>query len=93
MTAYEKVISNLNGNLDDNAKEQDIAQALLCPETTEEEITHLVASFIDFELLKECVDNYVKKQNIIHLFDPIGERAKYMNLGFLEPLKLNVQND
>lgn len=98
MTAYEKVISNLNGNLDDNAKRQDIAQALLCPETTEAEILHLfsifwVARFIDFELLKQCIEYYVKKQNIIHLFDPIGERANYMNLGFLEPLKLNVQNN
>ena len=98
MTAYEKVISNLNGNLDDDSKKQDIAQALLCPETTEEEITHLfslfgVASVIDFELLKECVDNYVKKQNIIHLFDPIGERAKYMNLRFWELFKLNSHND
>ena len=81
MTAYEKVISNLNGNLDDNARKQDIAQALLSPETTEEEIAHLfslfwVARFVDFELLKECINNYVKKQNIIHLFEPIGKRAK-----------------
>ena len=44
MTTYEKVISNLNGNLDDNAKKQDIVQALLCPDTTEEDITDLIWS-------------------------------------------------
>ena len=80
MTAYEKVISNLNGNIDNDSKKQYIAQALLCPETTEEEIVHLfsifwVARFIDFTLLKQCIDYYTKKQNIIHLFDPIGKRA------------------
>lgn len=84
MTAYEKVISNLNRNLDDDSKKQDIAQALFCPEATEEEITHLfsifwVARFIDFELLKECIEYYAKKQNIIYLFDPIGERAQSLH--------------
>ena len=84
MTAYEKVISNLNGNLDDDSKKKDIAQALLCPDTTDEEIVHLfsnywVARFIDFELLKECIEYYTKKQNIIHLFDPIGERAQSLH--------------
>ena len=84
MTAYEKVISNLNGNLDDDLKKQDIAHALLCPETTEEEITHLfsmfwVARFIDLEMLKECIEFFAKKQNIIHLFDPIGERAQSLH--------------
>ena len=84
MTAYEKVISNLNGNLDDDSKKQDIAQALLSPETTEEEITHLfsifwVARFIDFELLKGCIEYYAKKQNIIHLFDSIGKRAQSLH--------------
>ena len=80
MTAYEKVISNLDGNLDDDSKKQDIAQALLCPETTEEEIVHLfsifwVAKLVDFELLKKCIEYYAKKQNIILLFEPIGKRA------------------
>lgn len=84
MTAYEKAISNLNGNLDDDSKKQDIAQALLSPETTEEEITHLfsifwVARFIDLELLKGCIEYYAKKQNIIHLFDSIGERAQSLH--------------
>lgn len=84
MTVYEKVISNLNGNLDDDSKKQDIAQALLSPETTEEEITHLfsifwVARFIDLELLKGCIEYYAKKQNIIHLFDSIGERAQSLH--------------
>lgn len=80
MTAYEKVISNLDGNLDDDSKKQDIAQALLCPETTEEEIVHLlsifwVAKLVDFELLKKCIEYYAKKQNIIQLSEPIGKRA------------------
>jgi undecaprenyl diphosphate synthase len=84
VTVYEKVISNLNGNLDDDSKKQDIAQALLSPETTEEEITHLfsifwVARFIDLELLKGCIEYYAKKQNIIHLFDSIGERAQSLH--------------
>ena len=84
MTAYEKVISNLNGNLDDDSKKQDIAQALLCSEITDEEVANLfsifwVARFIDFELLKECIEYYAKKQNIIHLFDPIGERAQSLH--------------
>ena len=84
MTAYEKIKSNLNGNLDDDSKKQDIAQALLCPETTDEEIAHLFSIFwverlIDFELLKECIQYYAKKQNIIHLFDPIGERAQSLH--------------
>lgn len=84
MTAYEKVITNLNGNLDDDLKKQDIAQALLCSETTDEEIAHLfsifwVARLVDFELLKECIEYYTRKQNIIHLFDPIGERAQSLH--------------
>lgn len=84
MTAYEKVISNLNGNLDNDLMRQDITQALLSPETTEEEVIHLfsvflVARFIDFELLKECIEYYAKKQNIIHLFDSIGERAQSLH--------------
>lgn len=84
MTAYEKIISNLNGNLDDDSKKQEITQALLCPETTDEEIAHLfsifwVARLVDFELLKECIQYYAKKQNIIHLFDTIGERAQSLH--------------
>ena len=77
MTAYEKVISNLNGNLDDDSKKQDIAQALLCPETTEEEITNLfsifwIARFIDFELLKENTKGTV----------PVVIYTLYQNIGF-----------
>ncbi len=84
MTTYEKVISDINGPLDEESKKQSIAQALLWPEVTDEEITLMftniwVARFIDFELLKQCIEYYVKKQNIIHLFDPIGERAKSLH--------------
>lgn len=84
MTVYEKVISNLDGKLDDDSKKQDIAQALLCPETTEEEIVHLfsifwVAKLVDFELLKKCIEYYAKKQNIIQLFEPIGKRAQSLH--------------
>lgn len=84
MTIYEKVISDINGPLDDESKKQSIAQALLCPETTDEEITLMftniwVARFIDFELLKQCIEYYAKKQNIIHLFDSVGERAQSLH--------------
>ena len=84
MTAYEKVISNLNGSLDDDSNKQDIAQALLCPDTTDEEIVDLlsnfwVSRFVDLDLLKKCIAYYAKKQNIIHLFDPIGERAQSLH--------------
>ncbi|MBR5395590.1 MAG: hypothetical protein IK144_11015 [Bacteroidaceae bacterium] len=85
MTIYEKVISDINGYLDDESKKQSIAQALLCNETTNEEISLMftniwVARFIDFTLLKLCIDYYTKKQNIIHLFDPIGERAQSLHI-------------
>ena len=84
MTTDEKVISDINGSLDEESKKQSIAQALLCSEVTDEEITLMftniwVARFIDFELLKQCIEYYAKKQNIIHLFDPIGERAKSLH--------------
>lgn len=84
MTIYEKVISDINEHLDDESNKQSIAQALLCNETTNEEISLmftnlLVARFIDFTLLKQCIDYYTKKQNIIHLFDPIGERAQSLH--------------
>ena len=84
MTIYEKVISDINEHLDDESKKQSIAQALLCNETTNEEISLMftniwVARFIDFTLLKQCIDYYTKKQNIIHLFDPIGERAQSLH--------------
>lgn len=84
MTAYEKVIANINGNLDDEKKKQDIAQALLCPETTEEEIAHLlsifwVARFIDLDLLKKCIEYYAGKQNIVNLWVPLGERAQTLH--------------
>lgn len=38
-----------------------------------------VARFIDFTLLKKCIECYAKRQNIIHLFDPIGERAQSLH--------------
>ena len=84
MTIYEKVISDINGHLDDESKKQSIAQALLCNETTNEDITLMfsniwVARFIDFPLLKKCIEYYTKKQNIIHLFDPIGKRAQSLH--------------
>lgn len=84
MTVYEKVISDINGHLDDESKKQSIAQALFCNEITDEEITLMfsniwVARFIDFTLLKECIECYAKRQNIIYLFDPIGERAQSLH--------------
>ena len=84
MTIYERVISDINGHLDDELKKQSIAQALLCNEITDEEITLMfsniwVARFIDFTLLKKCIECYAKRQNIIHLFDPIGERAQSLH--------------
>ena len=84
MTTYEKVISDINGHLDDESKKKSIAQALLCNETTNEEISLMftniwVARFIDFTLLKKCIECYAKRQNIIHLFDPIGERAQSLH--------------
>ena len=59
MTIYEKVISDINGHFDDELKKLSIAQALLCNETTNEEIALIfsnfwVARFIDFTLLKQC---------------------------------------
>lgn len=58
MTTYEKVISDINGHIDDESKRQSIAQALLCNETTNEEISLMfsyiwVARFIDVTLLKQ----------------------------------------
>ena len=84
MTAYEKVISVINSHLDDDSKKRSIAQALLCNETTNEEISLMftniwVARLIDFPLLKKCIECYTKKQNITYLFDPIGERAQSLH--------------
>lgn len=35
VTTYEKVISDINGPLDEESKKQSIAQALLCSEVTD----------------------------------------------------------
>ena len=84
MTTYEKVISDINGHIEDESKKQSIAQALLCNETTNEDIILMfsniwVARFIDYPLLKKCIECYTKNQNIIHLFDSIGERAQSLH--------------
>lgn len=50
MTTYEKVISDINGSLDEESKKQSIAQALLCPDTTEEDITDLIRSGLSGKL-------------------------------------------
>lgn len=84
MTVYEKIISEINGHLDNELMKQNIAQALLCNETTDEEITLMfsniwVARYIDFTLLKQCIESYAKRQNIIHLFDLVGRRAQNLH--------------
>ena len=84
MTAYEKVISEIHGQVKDDIFKKDIAHALLCSETTIEEISCLFSLFwvskhIDFALLKKCIELYAKNKNIIKLFDPIGERAKRLH--------------
>lgn len=84
MTAYEKVIAEINVNLNDGTFKQDITQALLCPETKDEEIANLLSIFwvsrlIDLELLKKCIEYYSQKQNIIHLWEPIGEIARSLH--------------
>lgn len=85
MTAYEKVISNVNKKIDDVIAKKDIAIALLDPQTTEEEIKHLfsvfwVARHIDFNLLKECIDYYSNNKTIVNLFDEIADRAISLHL-------------
>lgn len=81
MTTYEKVLSEIHGRVKDDIVRKDIARALLCSETTIEEISCLFSSFwvsryIDYVLLKKCIELYAKNKSIIKLFDPIGERAK-----------------
>lgn len=84
MTAYEKVISEIHSRVKDDIIRKDIARALLCPETTIEEISCLFSSFwvsryIEFDLLGKCIELYAKNKIIIKLFDPIGERAKELH--------------
>lgn len=84
MTAYEKVISEIHGQVEGDIFKKDIARALLCSETTIEEISCLfslfwVSKYIDFTLLKKCIEFYTTNKNIIKLFDPIGEKAKRLH--------------